>query len=398
MKPLQELLAQYNHATKQLNQKKYRRALDNYKKITSQFPNRETYLNMGNCYKFLDQDSQALKCYQLATSPTIPHLDQTIRGPYPLALNNLGLHYYTCGNDNLAIECYNQALAIQPNLYDAAWNKSTAILRCAVDGLEAWKTGWELYQHRFQKTPPLTLNNNNPGLLLYTGREDVTQLLILAEQGIGDAVMFLRYAYALKAKGIKCWIQCNKNTEYLFKDFDCCELASEFPGQYAVPLGSLPLVVPHDIVGDPYLTLPARTDFTPRIGYVYSGSPEHANDRCRTTQAQRFKVFEQFGELVHLNPGAVCGPGKQTTAKNYRETVELLANCDFVVAVDTSIVHVCGALGVPCIMIQPLKETDFRWGKAGRCVWYNSVHIITNNNNWDTAFAAAVEKAKCIKQ
>jgi hypothetical protein len=48
-------------------------------------------------------------------------------------------------------------------------------------------------------------------------------------------------------------------------------------------------------------------------------------------------------------------------------------------------------LGVPCIMIQPLHETDFRWGVGlSSTVWYKSVRIV-QNSSWESAFAEVRE-------
>ena len=41
-------------------------------------------------------------------------------------------------------------------------------------------------------------------------------------------------------------------------------------------------------------------------------------------------------------------------------------------------------------MLQPLKETDFRWGNNAmgeKNIWYDSVKVIRNHNNWSNVFA-----------
>jgi ADP-heptose:LPS heptosyltransferase len=69
---------------------------------------------------------------------------------------------------------------------------------------------------------------------------------------------------------------------------------------------------------------------------------------------------------------------------------------DVIVSVDTSIVHLAGSLGVPTIMVQPLMETDFRWGSGEETAWYQSVSIVPNRNNWDEVFAVVRKKLECL--
>ena len=61
---------------------------------------------------------------------------------------------------------------------------------------------------------------------------------------------------------------------------------------------------------------------------------------------------------------------------------------DLIITVDTSIVHMAGALGARTWMIQPYKETDFRWGTNNdkSNIWYSSVDIYRNPNDWDFVF------------
>ena len=68
-----------------------------------------------------------------------------------------------------------------------------------------------------------------------------------------------------------------------------------------------------------------------------------------------------------------------------------------VVSVDTSLVHMCGSLGRECWMLQPLKETDFRWGDSSMGednIWYPSVRIIRNPGSWTQTFKIIMDKLK----
>lgn len=72
------------------------------------------------------------------------------------------------------------------------------------------------------------------------------------------------------------------------------------------------------------------------------------------------------------------------------ETIAQLEKVDLVISVDTSIVHLCGSLGKPCWVLMPRLETDWRWGNSTLGfdnMWYDSVSVIRNKNNWDSVFA-----------
>ncbi len=57
---------------------------------------------------------------------------------------------------------------------------------------------------------------------------------------------------------------------------------------------------------------------------------------------------------------------------DWRETAALLANLDLVIAVDTAVAHLAGALGRPTWVMLPFAP-DWRW-PIGRsdCPWYSS--------------------------
>ena len=54
---------------------------------------------------------------------------------------------------------------------------------------------------------------------------------------------------------------------------------------------------------------------------------------------------------------------------------------DLIVCVDTSIAHLCGAMGIPCIVLIPKIGIDWRWGELGEnCIWYSSVRFARMQN------------------
>ena len=111
----------YNRATKYLENNNPTKALQFYKRQLKEYGFKECYLNMGNSYRLLGNDPEAIKCYIKAAANDTPFSDNTF-GAYDNALGNLGLLEYTYGNDDAAIAYYTAALEKNPLHFDSIWN------------------------------------------------------------------------------------------------------------------------------------------------------------------------------------------------------------------------------------------------------------------------------------
>jgi hypothetical protein len=68
-----------------------------------------------------------------------------------------------------------------------------------------------------------------------------------------------------------------------------------------------------------------------------------------------------------------------TLSKDYDDTAALVAACDLVVSVPTSVVHLAGALGTPTIAMQSSKPC---WKFAGGLAFHPKVKLIDNGGDW----------------
>lgn len=71
--------------------------------------------------------------------------------------------------------------------------------------------------------------------------------------------------------------------------------------------------------------------------------------------------------------------------KNYSDTAALLKNIDLLITIDTSILHLAGALGVKTYLLLP-HDSDWRWFyDTEKTDWYNSVKIFKQKKDmkWD---------------
>lgn len=379
----------YNKGTKYLNAQKYDKALSCFKKEPLEF--KEKYLNMGNCYRALDKPKEALKCYLKAADPLMPTSDSKY-GEYALAYNNLGLLSYAQGNDDEAIDFYKAALRVDPLRNESIWNNANATLRKYFSSDEhdpkAWAEGWAMYEYRFKReTGAVRIDTTLPR---WNGISSGESICVLTEQGTGDKIMFGRYIKYLRKYFKKIYVQCHPSLDVFFSDFEICR---DVTGECSIPICSLAGIF--GLVSESWLEGKFdATDFGGdfNIGCVWSGSATHANDRNRSCYSSYFSGLSKFGKLYSLNPAANPVRGiERLPGTSWGQTASAILGLDVVVSVDTSIVHLAGTLGVPCIMLQPRMETDFRWG-LGRAdtLWYKSVHVV-NHTNWDVAFSKVAE-------
>jgi ADP-heptose:LPS heptosyltransferase len=76
---------------------------------------------------------------------------------------------------------------------------------------------------------------------------------------------------------------------------------------------------------------------------------------------------------------------------DYYETARLVASCDLVISVCTSVIHLAGALGVPCWVMTP-KWPAWRYQNTGGMPWYRSVRLYRAPEVGQDAWKPVVEK------
>lgn len=364
----------FNKATRLLESGKTEKAAQLFRGVLKTAEFKECYLNLGNCYTLLNQEAKALECYLRAANGDVPFSDGSY-GPYPSALNNLGLLEYSRNNLEAAQDFYRGALAYDPLYGECIWNLGNCLLKESNS-----EHGWHLYEYRFNRGPGSVRIDRSIPRWPGPGTQGQS-ICVLTEQGTGDKIMFGRYLGILNTYFAEVIVCCHASLNSLYKGYRCVEVPE---GEYSIPIGSLPRMfgvvgVSHYIGGNAYDFGPGR-----HIGIVARGSQTHANDYNRSILTGQFARFSAYGKLWGLNPGDQ--KHKSVTALNpqtWQETIDYVLGLDLVVAVDTSIVHLAGTLEIPCVMMQPLRNTDFRWGLPGvQNPWYSSVVVVDNYNSW----------------
>lgn len=400
-----EVALLYNKGTTYLEKENYKKAFQYLKKSLDLHTFKEGYVNIGNCYRAQGLHKKAEESYLVAIRENVPYLQEPAnikQDTMQHAYNNLGLARYTVGDDIGALRYYELALKRDPEFYEAMWNYSTCVLRQASSGPEydeeLFREGWFAYDSRFLKSPPVKLKNRREGLLYWDRKCSGSSIVILAEQGIGDLIMFGRYIPWLYDKFSHVYLQCDEGMEVLFSDMvdgcirdaaelesvdwavPICSLASAFAGVGCIPSG--------DYLAGKFDRRNFEEGFN--VGIAWAGSPSHANNAYRSVPIGRFHGLAKYCNLYSLSPG-FSGTKfvKSLDIRSWRDTAEAINGLDLVISVDTSVIHLCGALGRPGWVLQPMKETDFRWGNGvRRSLWYDSIEVYENPCDWEYVFEA----------
>lgn len=243
------------------------------------------------------------------------------------------------------------------------------------------------------------------------------RLLVHAEQGLGDMLMCARYLPALVQSGASVSAEIHEIALSLlapnFPDVDFLQIhrkiAANAEFDYWVGAMSLPYLFGTTFDSVPcragYLVCPdehrqywqtvlaeSDSDRKPRIGIAWSGNPRHRADRRRSMKFDLLRSyiaehpewhFVSLQTDVPLNcPDNLSNFSEELVT--LADTAALIQEMDLVITVDTSVVHLAGALGRPTWLLLPFRY-EWRWGLEGESnPWYESVSVLRQPNfeNW----------------
>jgi tetratricopeptide (TPR) repeat protein len=333
--------------------------------------------NRGNALRALGRESEALADYDRALAAAPSHIN---------ALLNRGLTLASLNRHQEALANYGRVLALAADHAEAHFNSGLSLLT-----LGDYPRGFAEYEWRWKRAGAAPRKDlRRP---LWTGEAALAgkTILLPAEQGLGDTVMFSRYASLLAHSGAKVVLEVQPELKSLLGGLEGAHAVMARgeplpPYDLHCPLASLPFAcktalsdVPAPI---PYLQASAahlekwrhrlESLDAPRIAIAWSGRAAHLNDRNRSlpfaelepllaADARFVSVQRDLrpvdAERLRREP-LITQVGDDLT--DFAETAAVLALCDLVISVDTSVVHVAGALGRPTFVLLPFQP-DWRW-------------------------------------
>jgi ADP-heptose:LPS heptosyltransferase len=243
--------------------------------------------------------------------------------------------------------------------------------------------------------------------------------MLYAEQGLGDVIQFVRYAPMVADRGANVVLAVPRALKALMTTVPGVSLVMTDgdalpPFDLHCPLLSLPLAfgteletVPANI---PYLRpFPDRLaawskrlpdNGRPCIGLCWAGNPEHLNDRNRSIALEHFvpllsipgldfvSVQKQVGaaQAELLSAHGVRQLGQQF--EDFADTAAVVAMLDLVIAVDTSVAHLSGAMGKATALMVPFSP-DWRWLlDRADSPWYPTMRLFRQSRigDWSGPF------------
>jgi tetratricopeptide (TPR) repeat protein len=368
--------------------------------------------NRANSLRDLNRPAEALASYDKAIA---------VEANYAGAWNGRGICLQHLGRHDEAIASYDRALAIAPQFAEAHHNRGLA---CLLEG--DFAAGWPECEWRWQSPQFVQHNFACPA---WRGSESLAgkRILLHAEQGLGDTIMFIRYVPRVVAMGARVALALPPRLIPLFSGIEGvewilapgesmpnpdlhCALMS-LPLAFNTSLATIPAEVPYiapapDLVAKWSRVLGSSDRL--RVGLVWSGNPGHLNDRNRSIPLEKFApiIGQSAVEFIALQPDVrphdaevlQRHPEIRHFGQDFANGAAILALLDLVISVDTALAHLAGALAKPVWIPLPAFP-DWRWLLERKdSPWYPTARLFrqTSPGSWDDVIERmASELAAC---
>lgn len=339
----------------------------------------EARYNLGVTEQSLGQPDAARTAYQLVLAAAGPHAD---------AFNNLGGLCLSEAKPELALPLYEKAVAVAPAHPEARWNLGLAQLATG-----DFAAGWRNYEARRNGRPL-------PPEAAWDGKRSLAgqTMLVWCEQGLGDAVQFLRYLPELRRRGAaRIVVECPDRLASLFSLAEGVDAVMvRQPG--AVPVSGFDTHV--SLMSLPYLTGTVSPALIPppgpryalsedrragwrerlaalpagltRTGIVWGGNPDNQPGLHRSIPLGLLvPALEetQTAALINLQHGPQCADLESFPSvhrweqADLADTAALVAELDLVITVDTLMAHLAGTVGRRVWTLLSFAA-DWRWMTA----------------------------------
>jgi len=315
---------------------------------------------------------------------------------------NIGLAFA----DNAALEaaaaCFRLILSVVPDHAEAHFCLGTTLLQQG-----DYRAGWPEYEWRRAMPDWGTAEQRQMTIPFWRGQPlGGASILLHAEQGLGDAVHFMRYAPLVAARGGRVVLRLPAalrrlgaglaGVERIVGDDEPlpdvawqCPLLS-LPAAFGTELATIP-GKPY-LSADPGLAAAIGQRLGPplglRVGLVWAGAPKFKRDRERSLTLAALAPFGKLrgiefyalqkggpADQAHRLPRGLALTDLGRSLEDFADTAAAIAALDVVVTVDTATAHLAGALGRRVWILLPFVP-DWRW-LVGRedSPWYPSARL-----------------------
>ena len=369
--------------------------------------NINAWLTLGAVYRQTGQSEAAILLHERALALFPDH---------PQILSNLGACHAHDGEYSLAEMYFDRALATAPDLADARVNRAFIHLTKG-----DYRLGFAEYESRLQK-PELrqfVAGNRWPA---WQGEPLAAKTIVIrAEQGFGDSIQFVRFAANLVSRGATVHAQTSPPLLRLLASADgvsssgndtqdgfpadfCCSIMS-LPHRLGVTLDTLPARVPYFRLrnGDVDRWQEKLKACKPlKVGIAWASDPDNwisigksisLKQLLPVLEVQGISFFSlqvgYGGEQLKELPNTIDIIDPTGELADFYETACLIANLDLVIAIDSAVAHLAGALGKPTWVLLH-HAPDWRWLlKREDSPWYPSARLFRQRRlgDWEGVIA-----------
>jgi Flp pilus assembly protein TadD len=284
--------------------RRFAEAVDCYRaalKIQPLFP--VAWNNLGNALRMLNQIDAADAAFQKA-------LDQ--RPNYANAFKNRGTLWVWTGEIERGLKWYQDALKIAPE--DVELHRNLGVIYLLQGRFDE---GWQEYRWRWRMP-----HTPRPAIQcpLWEGQSLANKsIFVYPEQGLGDAIQFVRMIDVLRQQGARVTLGCEPRLVPLFSSLANVENIVPLGGQFQpvdyhaslVDVTDYTWQGAHSISGEPYLNVPAnliefwrkQLGVIPgrRIGLCWQGNPSHHADVYRSIPLQAFRSLADVPGITFIS-------------------------------------------------------------------------------------------------
>ena len=383
----------------------------------------EAHYNLGNVLQRQEKLDEAKACYERALE-----LDPD----YIAAHNNLATILYEYGDLEGTRSHYEHALRVNPE-YHANWNY--ALYQLLMGDFE---NGWKNYEWRWEKET----RKRDFAHPVWDGSPLCgKRILVFAEQGIGDEIMFAQCLPEIIDQAAECLVECDPRLVPLFtRSFPKATVLARPIDTMLDESGCLPDIDLQAGLGSLPRYLRANLDAFPqresflqpnaelhekwqsrftelgtglKVGISWRGGHQTATRRVRSSTLDRWSdlfavdgvhfINLQYGDCrqeieeareslgVQIHDWADADPLKDMN--NFAAQISAL---DLVISIDNSTVHMAGSLGIPTWVLLPTPP-DWRWMLDREDTpWYPSLRLLRQPQpgEWAPVFRRAANELK----
>jgi Flp pilus assembly protein TadD len=297
------------------------------------------------------------------------------------ALEIRGRVEFDRGDFRAAAPIYRRVVELRPDVPLLHWNYGRLLL-----ALGEFEQGWREFEWRVSTGGKRGVDSRFSQPEWDGGDASGRTLLAHGEGGFGDALHFIRYVPPLRGRAGRIILQCRPSLIPLFEQVPGVDQVIAVdeplpPYDLHIPLMSLPRIfgtnlgnIPNAV---PYLTVPADrlARWAPRVpadgmlnvGLVWRGHLQPELNDLRSASLEALAPLGGVGgvRFFSLQIGREAGGNLDMvdyTAdfKDFADTAALVKYLDLVIAIDTSVAHLAGALAVPTWLLVSTVP-DFRW-------------------------------------